>query len=83
MSIAPEKRMLFPISDLTEEDRKELEKQVEVLHAALQGCDWYAQHYVSGEEGAHRFLQDADMVIEMLQEVRGRVIKAHKLDMAV
>ena len=67
------------ISDLMEEDRKPMEQQVKLLSLSLRQCESRLQQYGVGNDTVFHLLHEMDIARELLTEVRGDLIKKHKL----
>jgi len=66
------------ISDLTEEDRKPMSEQIKLLSIALRQCESRLRCYEDGDTVLH-LLHDMDVARELIAQVRGDLIKKHKL----
>ena len=67
------------ITELSEEDRKSVERWIRLLPAQFRQCECYLQDYAAGTQVVGKLISVMDVTSGLIEEARRDLIERHKL----
>jgi len=68
-----------PITDLSDEDRKVVDEQLQILQHLIDSCELYLRDYRNGKQDAYKFLMTTFWVYQEIEKTIKLLMKLHDL----